>query len=601
MAVETLQTWTFESALPADWDTHIGTNTSYFTSRASGSGLDYPTIAAYAGQYALKFPVYMIGNGQSVGVRFPIDLTGNTGGGLRFQMSQDSGYPQYSNDKLQVYWGSTTDLASATLVGTFYRYDAGATPPRWVERTVSLPAASDNAAGYIFLLAVSGYGQNIYVDNVELLAGTSGTSYEEAPADSFSFSDTVTADIAEPPPPPATYDEILADTVGVADVGLGVLTSYNVFSDTLVEQLSLGEEWTIISPLRADSVVVDTLGLSTQYATALGTWAAVEDPLRIMDLAPCAIGKVVTDYLSVRGTLLSLWRGSLAVNDRFTAYDNAVRGFADLLADTVTVTDGEAIRIGVRLIESLRALDSALNNWAGTRGLADSISLADLLPEFRGFMDLLEDGFSVEDIALDAFFIACLIADSLVGEDAAETAYTGNALLVSAMGISSEVATSASFADLLADGLEVDFQLVLDGQLYQCWALNTESMFPSFYTNYAFNSYAELGGTVYAAKEDGIYVLGGTEDAGQKIHTGLKLNLDNFGTHWKKRMHMAYFGVSGTTPAVKAITEEGEVQYYVVDGRIAAVKGHEGRSWEFNLTQVDSIDFIEITPLIMVR
>ena len=80
----------------------------------------------------------------------------------------------------------------------------------------------------------------------------------------------------------------------------------------------------------------------------------------------------------------------------------------------------------------------------------------------------------------------------------------------------------------------------------QAWVVNTESSASTRYDNYGFNSFATVRGKQFGVRQDGLYLLSGTDDAGSPITSGVALGMHDFGTQALKRLDSVYAGVSST-------------------------------------------------------
>jgi hypothetical protein len=100
----------------------------------------------------------------------PFDFTGAIGYNLKFQMMHDTGYAS-NTDRITVC--ASTDGSSFFFMGTFNRYD-GTTG--WATHSVDLSAFAGLPAVWIGFYAESFYGNNMFIDDVNLEA--IGLSYE---------------------------------------------------------------------------------------------------------------------------------------------------------------------------------------------------------------------------------------------------------------------------------------------------------------------------------------------------------------------------------------------------------------------------------------
>lgn len=76
------------------------------------------------------------------------------------------------------------------------------------------------------------------------------------------------------------------------------------------------------------------------------------------------------------------------------------------------------------------------------------------------------------------------------------------------------------------------------------WVVNTDSRATTRYDAYGFNSFFALDGKHFGVRQDGVYLLEGTSDAGQPIVAGVALGKHDFGTQALKGLEAVYAGVS---------------------------------------------------------
>ena len=159
----------FENGLNC-WDvTASGTaSNSYWRIQTSGSS---PTCTPHEGTNMVQFNSFSSPNTagtwtsmSSPAFDFSTDMQ------ISFWMYRDNGYSTYLTEGVYVYVSSTQDTVGATLLGftTRYRSTNG-----WDSISYVIPTGTLGTK-YIILKATSGYGNNIYVDDltVDILGGT---------------------------------------------------------------------------------------------------------------------------------------------------------------------------------------------------------------------------------------------------------------------------------------------------------------------------------------------------------------------------------------------------------------------------------------------
>jgi hypothetical protein len=143
----------------------------------------------------------------------------------------------------------------------------------------------------------------------------------------------------------------------------------------------------------------------------------------------------------------------------------------------------------------------------------------------------------------------------------------------------------------------------LDGEVWECYVLNTPKFLPSIYSGFNFNSYCVFQNRAYGCKADGIYELTGDTDNGTIINTGVQLSETKFGLPNQKRFRKAYIGVSGTTPLLTMETETGETKTYSIDtdGEVDASRSLRSKKWKLTVTDFESLDFIKLVPIVLAK
>ena len=83
------------------------------------------------------------------------------------------------------------------------------------------------------------------------------------------------------------------------------------------------------------------------------------------------------------------------------------------------------------------------------------------------------------------------------------------------------------------------------------------------YSGFAFNSFARVGGRIFAASDEGLYELGGTDDDGEPIAAWVDLGKRNFGSTLLKGISNAYLTASSDAKlTVRVTTPEGRSYTY---------------------------------------
>ncbi len=137
--------------------------------------------------------------------------------------------------------------------------------------------------------------------------------------------------------------------------------------------------------------------------------------------------------------------------------------------------------------------------------------------------------------------------------------------------------------------------------LFETWVLTGNNFDPSFYANFDFNSYATFRGKVFAAREDGIYVLGADTDQGEEIQSGVRIGPTNLGRLAEKRLRALAVGECGENVLVRVRTREKEGTFQVKRGYVTISSNLQDREHMIDIVNFERIGNFEIIPLILAR
>lgn len=189
--------------------------------------------------------------------------------------------------------------------------------------------------------------------------------------------------------------------------------------------------------------------------------------------------------------------------------------------------------------------------------------------------------------------------------------------LTSGMVLDSTLSAQAQILMALRDGMQMSMTLSTGQDIHTAWVMTVENKAMRSYSNYPFNSFAELGGQFYGASVDGISMFGGETDHGAAILAAVRTGLTDFDTRSLKRILESYLGYSASGNLclrVVAIDNYGkkiERTYRMAPqgaesaspGRIPVGKGVESAYFSFELdNNLDggTFELYDITVLPMV-
>ncbi len=150
-------------------------------------------------------------------------------------------------------------------------------------------------------------------------------------------------------------------------------------------------------------------------------------------------------------------------------------------------------------------------------------------------------------------------------------------------------------------GLALGGEPEVDYGIFETYVLNGARDEPSIYSGFNFNSYARYHGRYYGAGPAGISLLEGEDDAGAKIHAGLRLASFNVGTEREKRVRIVRCG-GDTRGAQVKVSSNGDANYADVQGGVAEVdRSVQGRELVVEITDFKTLDHLEIVPIILAK
>lgn len=338
------------------------------------------------------------------------------------------------------------------------------------------------------------------------------------------------------------------------------------------------------------AVVWDLDGAS---AAAFVPALAYSIDLRVLTERVLASESLVTQATQ-RVTAASLIRAS----DALRLVWDALAAESSLLSD---VGASDPLRM-VALAESLRASSAvssridasvALAIAAMFRGASQAPPTADIVEMFTA-----SESWSAKLVGNAVLIEAMLIASDLAA---------GRAALLTAACLAT-LAPNATAAQILqalaADAAGVNVELLLGGESYEGWVVRTDTLAPSQYLNYPFNSMCRLGQRYFGASEEGFFELDGDSDDGQPIQARILTGELDFGTPEMKRIERAYLGYTTNGDLVLKViaTHAGKKSEYwyrapmlvrdeATETRVKIGRGIVSRYFQFELVNVDGADF----------
>ena len=289
-------------------------------------------------------------------------------------------------------------------------------------------------------------------------------------------------------------------------------------------------------------------------------------------------GFIITlrERLNIVGAPRSILHTAIELQDALVLRDAVQIIWQVVLAEALALADsGESQRVLVaNLIDRLVLADIATTTLDARVTLATVLALSDDVGV--AWLAELVETLDVSD-ALDARITALVaVLERLETTDTALASLTVLANVSESLVLSEEGGSQLDANVVLHEALEFFGSIVVNGDVWSCWLINTESKGVARYTNYPFNSFAKApwGGYV-GATDTGLHMLEGDTDDGEPIHALIRSALTDFGSRHLKRVPNMYLGYTASGPMVLKVihtSEQGRKveDWYRVEPRDAA-------------------------------
>lgn len=259
------------------------------------------------------------------------------------------------------------------------------------------------------------------------------------------------------------------------------------------------------------------------------------------------------------------------------------------------------------------------------RSLAEAATAVTELLVLRGLLDayLLEtvsEGLLAAAAVADRYAAAAAVVEQALLSVTADSEMTVTVLVREQALVAPGAATEADVAALIRENIGLVASLTLDNGHYVAWLLNTESSGLSTYTNYPFNSFAQVGGRYLGMTSEGLFDLEGDDDDGEPIAAKLRLGMQALGTRKIKRIPEAYIGYTGDGRLILRVIfvrdgtgEKVAAEYRMKprpagstrESRFEPGKGVQAVDFDFEIENIDGGDFdltsVEFHPLVLDR
>lgn len=356
-----------------------------------------------------------------------------------------------------------------------------------------------------------------------------------------------------------------------------------------------------------------TITETIQLPDLLGAFRAfpktITDGIGINDALIRNLGVVVAEILQIGDTATVKQILHVLATESIFAADSIARGLTASITDGIGIHPSQTVAYLLEIVEKLGLHDTLGPAFKYSLSITEKLQFADLLARFIG-AQVIENVQMVELLTGVGSYPKA-IADGIGIHDTVNGRLLLRAIVEENLEITDAELLKMIFSAAVVEAIEVAAAYIAPNGSVTTWAMNTRTTAVTEYTNYNFNSFAQIGDKYLGATSDGLYELDGDTDAGTDIIANLKSGLAQFAGVHLSSFKGAYIAARGGGSYVLRIyTGTGEQYNFAVTtdsmktARIDMGKGIRARFFAFELIssgQDFDLDSLEFIPLIAKR
>ena len=394
----------------------------------------------------------------------------------------------------------------------------------------------------------------------------------------------------------AEYAEEIEDSLDVADSQENNWNGQEIIS---VEGLGLADSTTSAGTFFQS--LLDGLFI---WDETKHSWVVIaDDSLVINDTLEIVLGLIISEWITLVDSQSNNWNGQEIVNEEVELWDlcQGAKHYTDTLGESLAIDDVVTYKLTILALEylGLTELVSAMKSCA--ESVSESVALTDSAE--RGFAMAVESILTVIDTSSVIALFIKTVQDALGLADAASLIKSLGVTVSDPLTFTETITSQGHFYSVIYDTLAMNCTVELNGEIWECYVLNTPKFHPSVYSGFNFNSYCVYENRAFAANDTGIYELTGNTDDGDTIHTGTILSATDFGSPNQKRFRRGYLGISGNNPMMILETEDGTRQAFNIDtqGKTVISSALKSKKWKLSLADFNTVDHIKLIPVILTK
>ncbi len=365
-------------------------------------------------------------------------------------------------------------------------------------------------------------------------------------------------------------------------------------SDFLTAKESILSQWTGGFSLNEAVKPSDMVSIVKQIIES------IEDMMEVSETVSPLLILRIAELLEIYEQVSSQGMFARSVSDEARIIDTALPTWLVSIIENLDLTDTQTLFLYLAISDVFETSDTA--SGVGTFGsiVADGARLTDEAK--RTILQVLTDIVELVDIPSSVGKLVQSLTDSMALSDDPVALRAAVEALTDVLAASGSISSKATLYAIVQDSLRLNVLVVMDGEIWECYVLNTSNFHPSIYSGFDFNSYCVYENRAYGCNSEGIWEITGDTDNGEEIHTGLVLSETNFGSPNYKRMRKGFLGVSGANPVMIMETDNGEEVYSIdSDGVVYGMRSQLGKKWTLKIADFETLDYIRLVPVILTR
>lgn len=390
-------------------------------------------------------------------------------------------------------------------------------------------------------------------------------------------------------------EETVEEAITLVDESTGLIVIY--YFESLEEAITFLETIIRVTPLLVtDNVLI--------YDESLQGWiSTIIEDLQLFDNHSIILGIPVEDWVTLIDSQANNWNGREIIADGLQIWDLCGLGqiITPSIDESISFVDGTVYKLTVTILEYLGFSELAAAMLTTRFSVSDTVALADASE--RMFPVDVSVPIGITDTSSSLAFL-CALAESQVGITAVSTALNRIAQSISESVVLVETnTTNGLFYSTVSETIKLAVTVELNGEVWECYVLNTPSFHPSIYSGFNFNSYCVFENRAFAANSVGIYELAGSTDAGVQIRTAAVFSQTDFESANQKRFRKGFLGVTGEQVVMVFEAEDGSRKAYEVNshGDVMASRDLKSKAWKLTVVDYESLGSIQLIPVVLTR